>query len=147
MDNQTIEIWVPGVPQPGGSKKGYYNPKLGRVMITEANKKSAPWRAVVSQTASEAVSQMLEGPLTARFDFVFPRPKGHFGSGKNASVLKKSAPLFPAVKPDATKVLRSTEDALKGILWRDDSQIVTQYVTKRYGEQAGALIRVRQEKA
>jgi Holliday junction resolvase RusA-like endonuclease len=90
---------------------------------------------------------MLEGPLRVRFDFVFPRPKGHFGSGKNATVLKRNAPQYPVVKPDATKVIRSTEDALKGILWRDDSQIVTQAATKRYGTQAGCLIRVVQESA
>jgi Holliday junction resolvase RusA-like endonuclease len=142
-----IQVWVPGVPQPGGSKRGFYNPRLGRVIITDANAKVKPWRASVSQAASEVVSEMLEGPLRVRFDFVFPRPKGHFGSGKNATVLKRNAPQYPVVKPDATKVIRSTEDALKGILWRDDSQIVTQAATKRYGAQAGCLIRVIQESA
>lgn len=142
-----LDIWVPGIPQPGGSKNGFYNPKLGRVIITDSNKKVKPWRAAVSQVASEAVATMLEGPLRMRMDFVFPRPKGHFGSGKNAGVLKRNAPPFPAVKPDATKLLRSTEDALKGILWKDDSQIVTQAATKRYGEQAGCRIRVVPEKS
>lgn len=143
-----IDFWVPGIPQPGGSKQGFYNPKLGRVIISDANeKKVKPWRAAVSQVASESISTMLEGPLRMRMDFVFPRPKGHFGSGKNAGVLKRSAPAFPAVKPDATKLLRSTEDALKGILWKDDSQIVTQAATKRYGEQAGCRIRLVPEKA
>ncbi len=40
----------------------------------------------------------------------------------------------------------TTEDALRGILWRDDAQIVTQVATKRYGPQAGAWIRVVEEK-
>lgn len=89
---------------------------------------------------------MLEGPLRVRFDFVFPRPAGHFGTGKNASVLKPSAPPYPAQRPDTTKLVRSAEDALKGILWRDDSQIVSQFATKRYGPQAGMAITVAPEK-
>ncbi len=143
--NQTIEFFVPGIPQPGGSKKGFYNPNMGRVIITEDNKRSSPWRAVVSEMAMQAVSGVLEGPLAVRFDFVVTRPKGHYGSGKNTNVLKRSAPAFPAVKPDVSKYVRSTEDALKGILWRDDAQVVTQAATKRYGPQAGCRIRVSPE--
>lgn len=142
-----LKIWVPGIPQPGGSKKGFFNKQTGRVQITEANPKSKDWRATVAQAASEHSPEVLDGPLRVRFDFVFPRPKGHYGSGKNADVLRASAPAFPATRPDATKLLRSTEDALKGILWRDDSQIVTQLATKRYGSQAGAWITIRPEAA
>src|SRR4051812_40217078 len=123
---ETIEIWVAGVPQPSGSKRGFFNPKLKRVLITDANKKAKPWMACVSAAASEKCKEMLDGPLRVRFDFKFPRPKGHFGSGKNSGVLKSNAPTFHTVKPDATKVMRSTEDALKGIAWIDDSQVVTQ---------------------
>ena len=144
MDD-TIEIWIAGVPQPGGSKKGFFSPKLKRVIITDANAKAKPWKASVAQAASEKVTTMLEGPLKVRMDFVFPRPKGHYGSGKNASVLKPSAPPFPIGRPDAGKVARSTEDALTGILWRDDAQIVTELLTKRDGDQAGCLIRVKPE--
>jgi Holliday junction resolvase RusA-like endonuclease len=78
---------------------------------------------------------------------VFPRPKGHYKGGKYGTALKANAPPFPTVRPDATKLIRPAEDALKGILWRDDSQIVTQAATKRYGDQAGCRIRVAPEKA
>lgn len=145
--SQTIEFFVPGIPQPGGSKRGFYNPKMKRVIITEDNARSKPWRAAVSEAAMQAVTAMLDGPLAVRLDFIVPRPKGHFGSGRNEGVLRASAPAFPAVKPDVTKLVRPTEDALKGILWRDDAQIVSQAATKRYGPQAGCRIRVRPESA
>jgi Holliday junction resolvase RusA-like endonuclease len=144
-----IDLFIPGIPKPAGSKRGFYNPKLKRVIITDDNRKSKDWITVVAQVAAEHHDgqPVLEGPLAARFDFFFPRPKGHYGSGRNSSVLKPSAPPFPDVKPDATKILRATEDALKGILWRDDAQVVTQMVTKRYGPQSGCRIRVRSENA
>lgn len=146
--NPLIEFWVPGIPQPGGSKDGFYNPKLGRVMIVDSNKKVKPWRACVSAAAQEAMGNMppLMGPLIVRFDFVYNRPKGHFGSGKNAGVLKRNAPAFHVVKPDTTKLVRAAEDALKGITWKDDSQITTQGASKRYGNQPGCRIRISPEK-
>ena len=137
-----ISFWVPGIPQPGGSKKGFYSAKLGRVIITEDAKHNKTWRASVVQCAAEVAKEILEGPLKVRFEFYFVRPKGHYGSGKNVGVRKSSAPAFPAGRPDTTKLIRSTEDALKGVLWRDDSQIVTQYGSKRYAPQAGAMIHV-----
>jgi Holliday junction resolvase RusA-like endonuclease len=140
-----LQFWVPGIPQPGGSKKPFYNPKTGRAILVDDAKRNKEWRASVALAASEATQEVLEGPLRVRFQFLFTRPKGHYGKGRNKNALRKSAPPFPSVRPDATKLVRSTEDALKGILWRDDSQIVTQGVSKRYAEQAGAWITVRVE--
>jgi Holliday junction resolvase RusA-like endonuclease len=41
------------------------------------------------------------------------------------------------VAPDTTKLVRSTEDALKGICWRDDSQVVYQVASKEYAARGG----------
>ena len=147
MQPREVRFFVPGIPQPGGSKRGFFNKKLGRVLITDANKKAAPWKAMVSQAAIQEVSEMMDGPLRVRMEFVVPRPKGHYGSGKNENVLKSNAPAFPTSRPDVLKLGRNSEDALTGIVWRDDSQIVTEYLSKRYGSQAGVLITITQEKA
>ncbi len=82
----------------------------------------------------------LTGPLKIQCEFHLMRPKFHYGTGRNAAMLKDSAPDFPTARPDATKLFRSTEDALTGILWVDDAQIVLQVVSKRYGDQPGARI-------
>ena len=66
--SKTIDFWVAGVPAPGGSKKAFYNPKIGRAIITEDNKRSKPWRALVSQAAIDASAEVLSGPLRARFE-------------------------------------------------------------------------------
>jgi hypothetical protein len=41
-----------------------------------------------SETALKHLAVPLEGPLEVRLSFYFPRPKNHYGSGKNAHVLK-----------------------------------------------------------
>ena len=135
---EEVRFFVPGLPRPGGSKKGFYVPKLRRVVITEDNKRSKDWRATVALVASQTVKEPLEGPLSVRFEFRLPRPKGHFGKRG----IRPSAPEYPAVKPDTTKLIRSTEDAMSGIVWRDDAQIVSQVAIKRYAEPIGAWITV-----
>ena len=143
---------VIGDPKPGGSKRGfpYKDRKTGqtRVAITEDAKRNKEWRSDVKDAAiREGLHNMtmLRPPLQLEVVFVLRRPKGHFGTGKNASVLKPSAVHYHTTKPDATKLLRSTEDALTGLLWEDDSQISRPIVTKRYayiGEAPGAFISV-----
>jgi len=62
--------------------------------------------------------------------------------------LKKGKRVFPASRPDLTKLIRSVEDALTGILWRDDAQVISQVALKRYAmpdETPGVRVRVTQE--
>lgn len=117
----------------------------GKTVITEDNKRSKDWRASVVHEAHMAIEgQLLDGPLVLQVKFWMPRPKSHF---RKTGGLTKSAPMFPTGKPDVTKLMRSTEDALKGVCWRDDSQIIDQYGCKRYAnsdKSAGAEITVRE---
>lgn len=131
------EFFVPGIPAPGGSKKGFVNPKTGCVVIVDDAKRNKDWRATVALFASQRFHEPLTCPVSVEVMFYMPRPKGHLR--KDGSV-RPSAPQYPTVKPDATKLWRSTEDALKGIAWRDDSQVVQQFICKVYGSRPGALI-------
>lgn len=134
-----IRFFVPGTPRPGGSKKGFYIKKLNRVIVTEDNPKSKDWRNSVAWAAAESVRTPLHGPLEVRFLFLLTRPKGHYGSRG----LRPSAPKYPTVKPDVTKLIRSTEDAMKGIAWIDDSQVARQFGEKIYADRAGCWIEIR----
>lgn len=129
-----LEIVVYGTPRAAGSKR-FVGKKGGKGIIIDASKKSKPWKKEVAQVAGEARADMalMEGPLRATFTFYQARPKGHYGTGRNAGVLKDSAPLFPIVKPDALKLARGVEDALSKVVYRDDSQIVVEHLYKRYG--------------
>lgn len=140
-----ISFTVHGHPQPAGSKRGFYNHKTQRVIITDDAKKSRPWKAVVSDAAAEAMqgAALLDGPLMLGLEFYFPRPKGHYGTGRNAGIVKTSAPAIPTVKPDLLKLARAVEDALTGIVYRDDAQIAREILDKFYGEPARVEIRVR----
>jgi Holliday junction resolvase RusA-like endonuclease len=129
-----MEFFVPGTPAPGGSKKGFYNKNLGRVIMVPDCKRTKPWMTLVSQTVAAAYDgQPMSGPIKLSMQFMILRPKFHYGSGKNACQIKPSlARSWPTVKPDLTKLERSTEDALTGILWRDDCQVCKKETVKYY---------------
>jgi len=126
----TFVVW--GVAQTAGSKRGFYNKKVHRVIITDDNAKSRPWKAQVTDAAAAVMAgrPLLEGALSAAFVFYLPRPKSHHGRRG----LLPSAPAFPVVKPDALKLARAVEDALTGVVYRDDSQIVYESLWKAYGK-------------
>lgn len=143
---RSVSFFVPGIPQPGGSKRAFHRPGMRFPVIVDANPKAKDWKGVVAAIASQNCSgELLAGALCANVTFFLRRPASHYGSGRNSSILKPSAPKHPTSKPDATKLWRSTEDALTGIIWTDDSQIVDQRVKKKYaelGQQPGAQIRI-----
>lgn len=141
----TISFRVFGKPKPAGSKVGIRDRKTGRVFMKEAVD-SKPWRDSVTAAAMEEYQgPLLEGPLAVSINFYFTRPKGHFGTGKNVGKLKPSARLYPSVWPDLDKLIRNTWDGISGVIWRDDSQIVTDSGTKRYAignTREGAEVRI-----
>jgi len=143
-----LEFTVYGTPAPAGSKRGFRT-NYGRIIITDANPKARPWKALVTDAACQAIENgsggrmgLLRGPLYLECTFYLPRPKSHYGSGRNSQLVKPAAPEYPAGKPDATKLLRAVEDALNGVVWKDDAQVVMQFVVKMYGEPARCEVKI-----
>jgi Holliday junction resolvase RusA-like endonuclease len=138
---EPIGFWIPGVPQPAGSKRAFpikrANGSIG-VAVTDANPTSRSWKNDVAHAALSVVGggyEPLRGPLSLRVTFNLPRPKSHYG----AKGLKPGSPRWHTSKPDATKLLRGVEDALTGILWGDDAQVSEQHVTKVYTSGASGV--------
>ncbi len=134
----TVKIWVPGIPAPGGSKRAVRHRTTGKILLLDmSGERGRDWRSCVADQATIAMRKLglapLTGPLRVRFAFNMPRPKGHYGTGRNAKAVKASSAQWPATKPDTTKLIRSAEDACTGIIWRDDAQIVDQSAVKVYG--------------
>lgn len=154
---KTIEFRVYGEQKPQGSKiaqaiyrkgkDGKPTPvmKNGRVVTVARNDNPdvVSWRNAIASAAREVYSgPLLTCAIRLEIAFVRPRPKGHFGTGRNAEMVKASAPLHPTTKPDNTKLRRAVEDALTGVLYRDDSQIVEGIDLKTYGECFETTVRV-----
>jgi len=73
---------------------------------------------------------------------VFPRPKNHYRTGRHSGTLKDSAPFWHISTPDADNILKFVGDALNGIFWHDDRQVMPMGVWKVYGSPPGVLVRL-----
>lgn len=143
----SIQFAVLGQPRPKGSKR-----HVGNGVMVESSKALPDWMEAVSRRAVLAMrgagkSCVLRAPMGAVLTFVFPRPKGHFGKGRNAGRLKPSAPFAPCSyqRNDVDKLARAILDALAGIVFHDDGQVVALLTTKAYadpGEPAGVIVDV-----
>jgi crossover junction endodeoxyribonuclease RusA len=146
-----FEVTVHGTPGPQGSKT-----RNAAGALYESSAKVKPWREAVKSAALDILAydeswQPIRQAVRLEVVFTLPQPKHHYGTGRNAGVVKPSAPRFPTGKPDTDKLLRSTQDALKdaGVVL-DDSVVTDTAAAKRYvltGVDAlshpGAVIRIR----
>ncbi|MFF0139744.1 RusA family crossover junction endodeoxyribonuclease [Streptomyces sp. NPDC005227] len=150
MTAPAFHITVHGTPGPQGSKN-----RNAAGALYESSAKVKPWREAVKSAALDVLTydaawMPIRDAVRVEIVFSLARPKGHFGTGRNAGQVKASAPQYPTGKPDTDKLLRSTQDALKdaGVLL-DDSVVTDTVAAKRYvltGDDTlshpGAVIRV-----
>ncbi len=111
--------------------------KNGRIVtrVREGNPKTKDWKAAVAYAARQAYrGELLRGPLRLSLTFYRPRPRSHQGSSGLNKTGRENP--FPITRPDTVKLTRAIEDALTGVLWGDDSQIVRHFLAKDYGEPA-----------
>ena len=140
LGDPVVSFAVLGTPGPQGSKK-----HVGGGRMVESSKKVKPWRKAVYEAARDHTGgidgfEALDGPLVA--DMVFTLEKG--------TTLPKYLDWHFRV-PDLSKLARSTEDAVKGVVWTDDAR-VSDYrrLSKRWVgsddpdalDEPGAVIRV-----
>lgn len=141
-----IKFTAYGEPRTAGSKRAFALRRRDGSLVTRAggspvinvtedNAKSKDWRRTVAWSAREVFSgELLRCALKVEFTFYRPRPKGHHGV-HGLSKTGRETP-FPIGRPDVLKLARAAEDALTGVVWNDDAQIVLEVLRKEWGEPA-----------
>lgn len=89
---------------------------------TEGTKGSKEWQIAVRHAAQQQCEgQFFDGAVRLAIVFFLPRPQ---------SLPKKVK--HHTKKPDVDKLVRAVKDALKGVLWKDDSQVIELLARKGY---------------
>lgn len=107
--------------------------------MVESSRAVGPWREAVRGECQRAATVPIPGPVAVVITFWMPRPRSHYGTGRNAGMLKPSAPAYPdGRKNDIDKLARSTLDGLTmgGAYW-DDGQVVRLLVYKEFAADEG----------
>jgi Holliday junction resolvase RusA-like endonuclease len=157
-----LTFFCEGKPAPGGSKTFFpvwrrdgslvTEKRNGRIwpiirVVDDAGEGNKAWRAAVAVQARAFMKSAAPFTCAIKCEFIFflRRPQNHYRTGKFAHMLRDDAPAYHITRPDALKLARSTEDALTGILWRDDGQNIVIRPEKRYmthDEKEGVAVKI-----
>lgn len=136
MSDWFYEFHVAGDPLPKGSidhvTRRYSRDSADRATKTRAAGGLKRWMQFIAWTARASRVEALEGPVSMRLIFHMRRPK----SVKRAR---------PTVNPDVDKLARAVLDALEGVAYRNDGQVVELQLAKYYATGApGVEIAIRE---
>ena len=113
-------------PQPQGSTRAFMRKGMRFPVVTTANKGLKPYRQAIAELAlleMKAMQQTMiprKTPVWMGVRFFFQRP------------VSKSKKAAMTVKPDLDKLCRAVGDALTGICFEDDSQVMILAAEKNY---------------
>jgi Holliday junction resolvase RusA-like endonuclease len=130
-----IQFFAIGEPKGQPRARAFARVVNGKPFVRMYDPASAEgWKSQIADAARPYAPFLpMTGPVRMDGVFVFPRPKSHYGSGKNADKLKEGAPRFHTSKPDGDNLCKAVWDCLTTLgFWRDDCQICAGEWTKVY---------------
>jgi Holliday junction resolvase RusA-like endonuclease len=135
VKEKCVEFFVPGIPVPKGSARAFVNRYTGRASVMQTNaERQKPWASLISLKAQEAVPHPVSTGCCIHLDFIMPRPKSHLNT--KGEVKQKCVEMEHVKKPDLDKLIRCVLDALTGVIYMDDSQVVLIDAEKGYATEA-----------
>lgn len=85
-------------------------------------RRGGAWSTLIAKVAQDkAPAYLVNGPISIAWIFYLQAPK------------KRKYPV-PVTRPDTGNLTKGNSDALNGVIWFDDSQIVDEYIFKRYAD-------------
>ena len=143
MNVDLIVICVPGKPEPQRRAKARaITTKSGRTMAQVYDPAvSRNWKAAARIAAAEKMQgrPVLLGPVRVSVLAQFAVPRG-WPAWKQEAAL--AGTIKHTTRPDADNLLKPAKDALKSIVWQDDSQVVDEQALKEYSLRPALWIKV-----
>jgi len=127
---------------PVGKQRARYA-KRGNFVQTYTPDKTRNYESLIKEAATQAMgsNEILETPVNLYLYIRAPIPKSLPKKRLEACLNGSEKPIK---KPDASNVLKSVEDAMNGVVYKDDSQIVNIHVTKVYSSVSGIDVCVKE---
>ncbi len=126
---------VEGIPKTKGSMRSWLNKRTGRIVTHNDDPRTAAWERRVHleavAAARRAALRPFSGAVVVSLTFRLPRPPS---SVRRDGTPRARAEPWPLKKRsgDLDKLQRPVLDALTGIAWSDDAQVVGVAATKEW---------------
>ncbi|KZS45727.1 hypothetical protein AWU65_07270 [Paenibacillus glucanolyticus] len=104
--------------------------------------KSRDYKDYVRLAAAEhAPKSLLEGPVGMMLTVYRSIPKSF---SKKKAAAAEAGEIRPTTKPDVDNYLKGVKDALKGVIWKDDSQVVEVFTQKKYSGRPRIEVKIKE---
>lgn len=131
---------VDGIPVGKGRPKFA---RRGNFVTAYTPKKTVDYESTVKAAGQQAMGSQepLETPISLYLYVRVPIPASY---SKKATAACLDGSQKPIKKPDADNVLKAISDALNGVCYKDDSQIVNIHATKVYATVPGVDVCIKE---
>src|SRR5690606_32104823 len=137
--SNAIEFTVYGEPVAQGRPRA--TTINGRVKMYDP-KKSSEYKNYIRLVASQyAPTELLDGLLQLDVKIYKPTLKSF---SKKKKALSEQGILRKTTKPEHDKDVKAIKNALKNVIWKDDSQVVDLQVSKFYSEKPRIEVKIKQ---
>lgn len=137
--HEPVTVSLTGIPQGKGRSRAFLQ---GGNIIHTTPEKTRTYEGMIRTQAMQEIGN--KAPFDCPVEFVmraiFPVPAS-WSSKKRSRAL--TGELKPGKKPDLDNICKAWNDALNGVVYRDDSLICRMTLDKRYGPQALVVVTVR----
>jgi Holliday junction resolvase RusA-like endonuclease len=138
---QQAMVVVPGPPQGKARARTGYNPRKGRI-TSYTPEKTVLYENLIKTCYMEQSKVFFESDVALDIEIcAYYEPPKSTSKKRQRSMLDWEE--FPTKKPDADNIAKVVLDALNGVAYSDDKQVVNLAVTKRYDRQAKVEIEIR----
>lgn len=118
--------------------------RRGNFVSTYTPKKTTDYEEIIKKAAKNAMgsSEPLETPVSCYFYISLPVPASYSKKRREACLTNSER---PTKKPDIDNIVKCFLDALNGVIYQDDTQVVSIHATKVYGSIGMVDVLVREE--
>lgn len=137
----TVRFTVPGKPQGKGRAKTYHNKHTGFTTTVTPDKTVLYENFIKDRYLQQAGGKFFERGVPVHIGIVarFLPPKS---TSKKKQAQMLNGEILPLKKPDNDNVVKAVCDALNGIAYHDDSQVVSIHIVKVYSAMEGIDVTV-----
>lgn len=137
MGDNIIRVELSGSPH--GKGRPRFVRATGHVYTDAATRK---FEDALRYAAQETMAGRppLDCAVDVKVDVFLPIAESWSGKKRREAL---AGTILPTKKPDCSNFLKAAEDALNMIVFRDDSQVVSVAVTKRYSDRPRLVVEVR----
>lgn len=136
---EPITISLQGPPQGKGRARAA---KIGAFIRMYTPEKTRTYEGMIRTAAMQEIGNRppLDEPLEFTLRAVFPVPASWSERKRQQAI---AGDIKPGKKPDLDNIAKAWNDALNGVVYRDDSLICRMTLDKRYGPQPLVVVTVK----